>query len=206
MQQRDKQRASELLWGNVDSFENVKGEDPFLQSANAIIAVLLATLRMRWVCVCVWWMNNADKLWGDKCVMSGRCWHSIRWILCVMSGQCWHSVRWKLCDEWTMLTLYKMKTVCGEWAMLAHYGVISWGTGIAQWLEHQTCDRMVAGSSLSRAAWEVSYPGSIFCAESYFGIHSTTVFLQQHLKDPYHSAISVGGRLQLNTLAPTCVA
>ena len=56
-----------------------------------------------------------------------------------------------VCDEWTMLTLYKMKTVCGEWAMLAHYGVISWGTGIAQWLEHQTCDRMVAGSSLSRA-------------------------------------------------------
>ena len=35
-------------------------------------------------------------------------------------------------------------------------------------------------------------PGSTSCADSYFGIH---------VKDPGHSAIRAGGRLQLNTHA-----
>ena len=38
-------------------------------------------------------------------------------------------------------------------------------------------------------------PGLTFCANSYFGIRSTPVLLQQRLKDPGHG----GGRLQLNT-------
>ena len=42
--------------------------------------------------------------------------------------------------------------------------------------------------------------------DSYFGIRSTPVLPQQHLKDPGHSAKSTGGRLQLNILHLTYVA
>ena len=56
--------------------------------------------------------------------------------------------------------------------------------------------------SLAGALREFSSPGSTFCADSYFGIHSTPVLLQQHLKDPGHSAKSAGGRLQLNMHTP----
>ena len=45
---------------------------------------------------------------------------------------------------------------------------------------------------------EPSSPGSTLCAESYFGIRSAPVLLQ----DPGHSAKSAGGGLQLNTHAP----
>ena len=49
------------------------------------------------------------------------------------------------------------------------------------------------------AAGELFSPGSTFCADSYFGICSTSVLPQQHITDPSHSAKSAGGRLQLNT-------
>ena len=52
------------------------------------------------------------------------------------------------------------------------------------------------------AAGEFSSPGSTFCADSDFGIRSTPVLPQYHLKDPSHSAKSAGGRLQLNTHTP----
>ena len=52
------------------------------------------------------------------------------------------------------------------------------------------------------AVGEFSAPGSNFCADSYFGIRSTPVLPQQHVKDPGHSAKSAGGRLQLNTHTP----
>ena len=52
------------------------------------------------------------------------------------------------------------------------------------------------------AAGEFSSPGSTFCADSYFGIRSTPVLQQQHVKDPGHSAKSAGDRLQLNTHTP----
>ena len=51
-------------------------------------------------------------------------------------------------------------------------------------------------------AGEFSSPGSTFCADSYFGIHSTPMLPQQHIKDPCYSAKSAGGRLQLNEHAP----
>ena len=38
------------------------------------------------------------------------------------------------------------------------------------------------------AAGEFSSPVSTFCADSYFGIRSTPVLMQEHLKDPGHSA------------------
>ena len=55
------------------------------------------------------------------------------------------------------------------------------------------------------AAGEFSSPGSTFCADSYFGIRSTPVLPQHHVKDRGHSAKSAGGRLQLNTHTPTSV-
>ena len=51
------------------------------------------------------------------------------------------------------------------------------------------------------AAGEFSSPGLTFCADPYFGIRSTPVLPQQHVKDPGHSAKSAGGGLQLNTHA-----
>ena len=52
------------------------------------------------------------------------------------------------------------------------------------------------------AAGEFSTPGSTFCADSYFSIHSTPMLPQLHVKDPGHSAKSAGGRLQLNMHTP----
>ena len=49
------------------------------------------------------------------------------------------------------------------------------------------------------AAGEFSSPESTICADFYFGIRSTPVLPQQHVKDPGHSARSAGDRLQLNT-------
>ena len=51
-------------------------------------------------------------------------------------------------------------------------------------------------------AGEFSSPVSTFCADSYFGIRSTPVLPQQHVKDPGHSAKSAGGRLHLNSHTP----
>ena len=54
---------------------------------------------------------------------------------------------------------------------------------------------------LAEAAGEFSSPGSTFCADFYFVIPSTPALPQQHVKDPFHSPKSAGGRLQLNTHA-----
>ena len=69
------------------------------------------------------------------------------------------------------------------------------GAGIAQWIERRTRDRKVVGSNPYRSSGEFSSPGSTFCVDSYFGIRSTTVLPQQHVKDAGHSAKSAGGRL-----------
>ena len=44
--------------------------------------------------------------------------------------------------------------------------------------------------------------GLLFCADSYFGIRSTAVLPQWHVKDPGLSAKSASGMLQLNIPAP----
>ena len=55
---------------------------------------------------------------------------------------------------------------------------------------------------LGGAAGEFSSPESTFCTDSYFGIRSTSVLPQEHVKDPGHAARSAGGRLQLNAHTP----
>ena len=72
----------------------------------------------------------------------------------------------------------------------------------SNWLEHRTCDQMLWIRIPAGAVGEFSSPGSTFCADSYFGLCSTPVLLQQHVKDHGHSAKSAGGRLQLNMYAP----
>ena len=52
------------------------------------------------------------------------------------------------------------------------------------------------------AAGEIFLTRINFCADSHFGIRSTPVLPQWHVKDPGHSAKSAGGRLQLNTHTP----
>ena len=52
------------------------------------------------------------------------------------------------------------------------------------------------------AVGEFYSPGSTFCADSYFGIHSTPMLPQYHVKDPGHPAKSAGGSLQLNMHTP----
>ena len=62
-------------------------------------------------------------------------------------------------------------------------------------VDRRTRDQKVSGSSPSRTGgriWSI-------CAGSCFGIRSTSVLPQQHVKDPGHSAKRAGGRLQLNT-------
>ena len=51
------------------------------------------------------------------------------------------------------------------------------------------------------AAGEFSSPELTLCVDS-FGFRSIPVLLQWHVKDPCHSAKSVGGRLHLNTHTP----
>ena len=77
----------------------------------------------------------------------------------------------------------------------------SWA-GIASWLEHRNRDWNVAGTSLCRNGRRFSCPGSTLCAGSYFGMRSSPVLPQQHVKDPGHSAKCADDRLQLNTHAP----
>ena len=48
------------------------------------------------------------------------------------------------------------------------------GAGIAQWLEHRTCELKVAGSSPGRNGGEFSSAGSVFSA--YFGVRSTPCY------------------------------
>ena len=76
------------------------------------------------------------------------------------------------------------------------------GAGIAQWLERRTRDRTVTGSNPCRSGGRIFFSRVTFCVDSYFGIRSTPVLLQKHVKDPGYSAKRAGGRLQLNTHTP----
>ena len=61
-----------------------------------------------------------------------------------------------------------------------------WGAGIALWylVEHWTRDNNSSVWVLAGAAGECSYLWSTFCVDSHFGICSTPMLSQQHIKDP----------------------
>ena len=52
------------------------------------------------------------------------------------------------------------------------------------------------------AVEEFSSPELTLCADSLFGVLSSPVLLQWHVKDPGHSAKSAGGRLHLKMHRP----
>ena len=66
----------------------------------------------------------------------------------------------------------------------------------------RTRDRNVVGSVPGRSGGRLFFSRVDFLFGFYFGIRSTPVLPQLHVKDPGHSAKSAGGRLQLNTHTP----
>ena len=54
---------------------------------------------------------------------------------------------------------------------------------MAQWLESWARDRGSRGRVHAETAGEFSSPESAFCVDSYFGVRSTAVLPQWHVKD-----------------------
>ena len=76
------------------------------------------------------------------------------------------------------------------------------GAEIACWLERHTRDWKVASLHPGRSSGRMFYSRVNFVCGLLFGVRSTPVLLQWHIKDPGHSAKSAGGRLYLNTHTP----
>ena len=76
-----------------------------------------------------------------------------------------------------------------------------WGAWIASWLERRTRDRKVASSNPGRSGGRIFFFRVNFVCWL-FGVRSTPVLPQWHVKYPVHSAKSAGGRLHLNTHTP----
>ena len=74
--------------------------------------------------------------------------------------------------------------------------------GLSQLIERRTCDGKVASSNPSRSGRRFFLSRVNFVCWLSFGVHSTPVLPQQHIKKPSHSAKSAGGRLHLNTRTP----
>ena len=70
---------------------------------------------------------------------------------------------------------------------------------IACWLECRTRDRKVASSNPGRSGGRIFFSRVNFVCWLLFGVRSTPVLPQWHVKDPCHSAKSAGRRLHLNT-------
>ena len=78
----------------------------------------------------------------------------------------------------------------------------SGGVRIACWLERRTRDRKVASSNLGRSGGRIFFSRVNFVCWLLFGVRSTRVLPQWHVKKPSHSAKSAGGRLHLTTRTP----
>ena len=76
------------------------------------------------------------------------------------------------------------------------------GAGIFCWQEHLTRDRKVSSSNPDRSGGRNFFSKVNFACWLLFGVCSSTVLLQWHVKDPGHSAKSASGRLHLNTHKP----
>ena len=75
-------------------------------------------------------------------------------------------------------------------------------SGIACWSESRTRDRKVASSIPGRSGGIIFLSRVNFVCWLLFGVRSTPVLPQWHVKDPGPSAKSTGGRLHLNTHTP----
>ena len=76
------------------------------------------------------------------------------------------------------------------------------GAGIACRLERQTHDQKVASLNPGRSGGRIFFSRFSFVCWLLFGVRSTPMLLQWHIKDPGHSAKSAGGRLHLKKHTP----
>ena len=74
--------------------------------------------------------------------------------------------------------------------------------GIACWLERRTRDRKVASSNPGRSGGRILFSRINFVCWLLFGVRSTPMLPQWHVKDPDHFAKSADGRFYLNTHTP----
>ena len=104
---------------------------------------------------------------------------------------------------WPRLQWFSMDRIKGN---LKHQAVSVISNTIMRTMGSRDSARLVIERSRvwipAGAVGEFSSPWSTFCADFYFGICSSPVLPQLHVKDPGHSAKSAGGRLQLNMHAP----
>ena len=91
--------------------------------------------------------------------------------------------------------------MCEEEHLTLHYHLFL-GSGVACWLECQTHDRQVASSNHSWSGGRIFSSRVNFVCRLLFGVGSTPVLPQWHVKDSSHSAKSAGGRLHLNKHTP----
>ena len=89
-----------------------------------------------------------------------------------------------------------------EFACLFRGCLICWLSRIACWLERWACDWKVASSNPGRSGRRIFFPRVSFVCWLLFGVCSTPMLPQWHVKGPDHSAKSAGGRLHLNTHIP----
>ena len=75
-------------------------------------------------------------------------------------------------------------------------------TRTASWQERQTRDRKVVSSNPGKSGGRIFFFGVNFVCWLLFGVRSTPILQQCHVKDPCYSAKSAGGRLHLNTHTP----
>ena len=83
------------------------------------------------------------------------------------------------------------------------YLVFTREAGTACWLERRTRDRKVASSNSGRSGGRIFFSRANFVCWLLFGVGSTPVLPQGHVKDPGHSANGAGGRLHLKTHTPS---
>ena len=69
-------------------------------------------------------------------------------------------------------------------------------------VERRTRDRKVASSKPGRSGGKMFFSRVNFVCWLLFGVHSTPMLPQWHVKDTDHSATSAGGRLHLKTYTP----
>ena len=76
------------------------------------------------------------------------------------------------------------------------------GAGIACWLERRTRDPKVVSSNPGMSVGRIFFSRVNFVCLLLFGVRSTPVLPQCHVKDMGYSGKSAGGRLHLDTHAP----
>ena len=100
------------------------------------------------------------------------------------------------------MRLLMYTTIATRLLMYTVITVMYTGAGIACWFEHRTRDRKVESSNPGRSSKRLFFSRVNSVCWLLFSVHSTPTLPQWHVKDPGHSANSVGGRLHINTHTP----